>query len=234
MSEAKRFVYADNAATTAVSPSVLRAMEPYYTTHYGNPSSLYSIGQAAKRSLEAARRDVAECLNADPNEIFFTSGGSEADNWAIKGAAHLLAQKGKKHIITTKFEHHAVLHACAEDPAKRSVVNRAIDEVDDRLQIIIAFLKFIPERNIVLRKLKRIQLARLCHFLAQEVGSGKNPAASAAFLIGDRQSGDFNRKMEPITAQAAIVKRYIGDFRFGHSVCHRAAGRNFIILGREF
>ena len=88
-------------------------MEPYYTTHYGNPSSLYSIGQAAKRSLEAARRDVAECLNADPNEIFFTSGGSEADNWAIKGAAHLLAQKGKKHIITTKFEHHAVLHACA-------------------------------------------------------------------------------------------------------------------------
>ena len=113
MSEAKRFVYADNAATTAVSPSVLKAMEPFYTAHYGNPSSLYSIGQAAKRSLEAARRDVAECLNADPNEIFFTSGGSEADNWAIKGAAHLLAKKGKKHLITTKFEHHAVLHACA-------------------------------------------------------------------------------------------------------------------------
>ena len=113
MSEAKRFVYADNAATTAVSPSVLQAMEPFYTAHYGNPSSLYSIGQAAKRSLEAARRDVAECLNADPNEIFFTSGGSEADNWAIKGAAHLLAQKGKKHLITTKFEHHAVLHTCA-------------------------------------------------------------------------------------------------------------------------
>ena len=108
-----RFVYADNAATTAVSPSVLQAMEPFYTTNYGNPSSLYSIGQAAKRSLEAARRDVAECLNADPNEIFFTSGGSEADNWAIKGAAHLLAKKGKKHLITTKFEHHAVLHACA-------------------------------------------------------------------------------------------------------------------------
>lgn len=113
MSEAKRFVYTDNAATTAVSPSVLQAMEPFYTAHYGNPSSLYSIGQAAKRSLEAARRDVAECLNADPNEIFFTSGGSEADNWAIKGAAHLLAKKGKKHLITTKFEHHAVLHTCA-------------------------------------------------------------------------------------------------------------------------
>ena len=113
MAEAKRFVYADNAATTAVSPSVLRAMEPFYTTNYGNPSSLYSVGQKAKKALEEARRKTAACLNAEPNEIFFTSGGSEADNWAIKGAAHLLAKKGKRHIVTTKFEHHAVLHACA-------------------------------------------------------------------------------------------------------------------------
>ena len=113
MAESKRFVYADNAATTAVSPSVLRAMEPFYTELYGNPSSLYSVGQKAKKALEEARRNIAACLNADPNEIFFTSGGSEADNWAIKGTAHLLAKKGKRHIITTKFEHHAVLHACA-------------------------------------------------------------------------------------------------------------------------
>lgn len=113
MAESKRFVYADNAATTAVSPSVLRAMEPFYTDFYGNPSSLYSVGQKAKKALEEARRNIAACLNADPNEIFFTSGGSEADNWAIKGTAHLLAKKGKRHIITTKFEHHAVLHACA-------------------------------------------------------------------------------------------------------------------------
>lgn len=106
----KRFVYADNAATTPVSQEVLTAMLPYYTEYYGNPSSLYSVGQAAKKPLELAREQVAECLNAFPNEIFFTSGGSEADNWAIKGVAHELAKKGKKHIITSKFEHHAVLH----------------------------------------------------------------------------------------------------------------------------
>ena len=113
MAQEKRVVYADNAATTPVSPSVFRAMEPFYTTHYGNPSSLYSLGRQAKLPLEDARRTVAACLNAEPGEIYFTSGGSEADNWAIKGAAHLLAKKGKKHIVTTKFEHHAVLHTCA-------------------------------------------------------------------------------------------------------------------------
>ena len=113
MAQEKRVVYADNAATTPVSPSVFRAMEPFYTTHYGNPSSLYSLGRQARLPLEDARRTVAACLNAEPGEIYFTSGGSEADNWAIKGAAHLLAKKGKKHIVTTKFEHHAVLHTCA-------------------------------------------------------------------------------------------------------------------------
>ncbi len=113
MAQEKRVVYADNAATTPVSPSVFRAMEPFYTTHYGNPSSLYSLGRQAKLPLEDARRTVAACLNAEPGEIYFTSGGSEADNWAIKGAAHLLAKKGKKHIVTTKLAHHAVLHTCA-------------------------------------------------------------------------------------------------------------------------
>lgn len=106
----KRFVYADNAATTAVSKPVLDAMLPYYTEHYGNPSSLYSLGRDAKKPLEEAREAVAQCFGAMPNEIFFTSGGSEADNWAIKGVAHALAPKGKKHLITTQFEHHAVLH----------------------------------------------------------------------------------------------------------------------------
>ena len=109
----KRFVYADNAATTPVSPMVLDAMLPYYKEFYGNPSSLYSVGRDAKKPLEAARETVAECLGALPNEIFFTSGGSESDNWAIKGAARLMAKKGKKHIITSKFEHHAVLHTIA-------------------------------------------------------------------------------------------------------------------------
>ena len=106
----KRFVYADNAATTPVSQTVLNAMLPYYTEKYGNPSSLYAVGREAKKALEEARENVANHLGALPNEIFFTSGGSEADNWAIKGVAHDLAKKGKKHIITSKFEHHAVLH----------------------------------------------------------------------------------------------------------------------------
>ena len=106
----KRFVYADNAATTPVSQTVLNAMLPYYTEKYGNPSSLYAVGREAKKALEEARENVANHLGALPNEIFFTSGGSEADNWAIKGVAHELAKKGKKHIITSKFEHDAVLH----------------------------------------------------------------------------------------------------------------------------
>mgnify|MGYP000081438150 CR=1 FL=1 len=107
----ERFVYADNSATTAVSQSVMEAMLPYYREHYGNPSSLYSVGRDAKKAVETAREDIARCFNAEPGEIFFTSGGSESDNWAIKGAAHELAKKGKKHIISSRFEHHAVLHS---------------------------------------------------------------------------------------------------------------------------
>ncbi|MBQ8503931.1 MAG: cysteine desulfurase NifS [Clostridia bacterium] len=105
-----RFVYADNGATTPVSKKVVEAIIPYMTEHYGNPSSLYEIGQTAHRAVEKARQQVAAALNADANEIYFTSGGSEADNWAIRGAALLGAKKGKKHIITSKIEHHAVLH----------------------------------------------------------------------------------------------------------------------------
>lgn len=108
-----RYVYADNAATTPVSPKVVEAMLPYMTEHYGNPSSLYAIGQVAARAVDKARQQVATALGADSKEIFFTSGGSEADNWAIKGAAALGAKKGKKHLITSKFEHHAVLHTMA-------------------------------------------------------------------------------------------------------------------------
>lgn len=103
-------VYADNAATTQMSNSVLKAMMPLLTDIYGNPSSLHSVGQIAKEHLEAARETVAECIGADPKEIYFTSGGSEADNQAIRSAAYIGARKGKKHIISSKFEHHAVLH----------------------------------------------------------------------------------------------------------------------------
>ena len=108
----KRFVYADNAATTSVSQSVIDAMMPYLTENYGNASSIYSIARISKRAIEAARAKVAAALGAEPREIFFTSCGTESDNWAIKGAALRLAAKGKKHIITTNFEHHAVLHTC--------------------------------------------------------------------------------------------------------------------------
>ncbi len=103
-------VYADNAATTAVSPMAKAAMMPYFDEVFGNPSSPHSFGQAAAAALIEARRTVAECLGAQPAEIYFTSGGSEADNQAIRSAALAGARKGKKHIISTKFEHHAVLH----------------------------------------------------------------------------------------------------------------------------
>ena len=106
----KRFVYADNAATTRVSQSVLDAMMPYLAEHYGNASSVYSIARTAKRAIEEARGKVAAALGAEPREIYFTSCGTESDNWAIKGTAMKLAAKGKKHIITSNFEHHAVLH----------------------------------------------------------------------------------------------------------------------------
>ena len=103
-------VYADNAATTKLSSLALQAMLPYFENTYGNPSSLHTMGQEAKEALEAARAKVAACLGCDAREILFTSGGSEADNQAIVSAARYGARKGKKHIISTAFEHHAVLH----------------------------------------------------------------------------------------------------------------------------
>ena len=104
------FVYADNAATTSVSKTALDAMLPYLTENYGNPSSLYGFAQKATEAVAQARATVAACLNAEPREIYFTSGGSEADNQAIISAAKAGERKGKKHLISTKFEHHAVLH----------------------------------------------------------------------------------------------------------------------------
>lgn len=103
-------VYVDNAATTAMSDKAIEAMTPYLKGVYGNPSSLHTIGQVAKEALEDARARMAKCLNCDAKEIYFTSGGSEADNQAIRSAALNGARKGKKHIVTTAFEHHAVLH----------------------------------------------------------------------------------------------------------------------------
>ena len=104
------FVYADNAATTSVSKAALDAMLPYLTENYGNPSSLYRFARVVTDAVAEARETVAQCIGAEPREIIFTSGGSEADNQAIMSAARLGAKKGKKHIISTTFEHHAVLH----------------------------------------------------------------------------------------------------------------------------
>ena len=108
------FIYLDNAATTRVSDAALNAMLPYFRQQYGNPSSLYAFGQEAKEALERARETVAGVLNCEPREIIFTSGGSEADNQAIRSAAAIGARAGKRHIISTAFEHHAVLHTLSK------------------------------------------------------------------------------------------------------------------------
>jgi len=110
----QKIIYADNAATTPVSPSVLEKMLPFFSQSYGNPSSMYSIARDNKEAVEHARAQIASAINADPNEIYFTAGGSESDNWAIKGIAQTQSARGKKHLITTNFEHHAVLHTMEE------------------------------------------------------------------------------------------------------------------------
>jgi cysteine desulfurase len=101
----------DHSATTFVKPEVVTAMIPYFTEHFGNPSSIYSIARESKNAIDAARVQTAKALGADPDEIYFTSGGSESDNWAIKGVAFANRKRGN-HIITSQIEHHAVLHAC--------------------------------------------------------------------------------------------------------------------------
>lgn len=108
----KQLIYVDNAATTPISKEVLDAMMPWLTEGFGNASSIYSKGREAGWALKEARETCAKALGAEPGEIYFTSCGSESDNWALKGAAQTLAKKGKKHIITSAFEHHAILHTC--------------------------------------------------------------------------------------------------------------------------
>jgi cysteine desulfurase len=104
-------IYMDYAATTYVKPQVLEEMIPYFTEHFGNPSSIYSLSRETKKAIDKARDRVAKAINAESNEIFFTGGGSEGDNWALKGIAFAHKNKGN-HIITTTIEHHAILHAC--------------------------------------------------------------------------------------------------------------------------
>ena len=105
-------IYLDNAATTRTAPEVIEAMLPYFGEQYGNPSAIYSLGSAAKKAVNRAKRTIAAAIGAKQEEIYFTSGGTEADNWALKCAAEAYQEKGK-HLITTRIEHHAVLHTCA-------------------------------------------------------------------------------------------------------------------------
>ena len=109
--EDTRKVYLDYSATTPTDPRVVEEMIPYFTEHFGNPSSIYSTGLEAKDAIEHAREQVAHLINAEPKELIFTSGGTESDNWALIATAHRLQHKGK-HIITSAIEHHAILHSC--------------------------------------------------------------------------------------------------------------------------
>lgn len=107
----EKLIYLDNAATTALKPEVFEAMKPYFLENYSNPNSIYTFAQQSKKAVDEARETIAGLIGAKTNEIYFTAGGSESDNWAIKGCAEAFASKGK-HMITTKIEHHAVLHTC--------------------------------------------------------------------------------------------------------------------------
>ena len=109
----KPVIYLDHAATTYVKPEVFEAMKPYFIEEYGNASSLYSVGRSGRKAVEEARTAIARCLGADePGEIYFTGSGTEADNWAIKGAVYAAREKGKKHIITSAIEHPAIMATC--------------------------------------------------------------------------------------------------------------------------
>ena len=116
----KQWIYLDNAATTKTSPEVVKAMLPFFSEYYGNPSSVYEFSNASKQAVAQARQVIADSLGAKAQEIYFTAGGSEADNWALKATAEAYAQKGR-HIITSKIEHHAILHTCPVLPRPLSV-----------------------------------------------------------------------------------------------------------------
>ncbi len=127
-----KFIYADNAATTSISQEVLDKMMPYLKENYGNASSLYAFGNKSKEAITVARNQVANSIGALPTEIYFTAGGSEADNWAIKSVAEAMAKKGKKHIISSAFEHHAVLH-CLDRLKKQGFEITLLDVHSDGL-----------------------------------------------------------------------------------------------------
>lgn len=165
-------VYADNAATTAMSPIAKAAMLPYLDVIYGNPSSLHTYGQEAASAMESARELIAKQLNVNPQEIYFTSGGSEADNQAIISAAILGAKKGKKHLISTKFEHHAVLHTLSKlekqgfeitllDVYSDGIVR--LQDVEDAIREDTALVTIMYANNEIGTIQPIPEIGRICH-----------------------------------------------------------------------
>lgn len=144
----KTKIYLDNAATTRTAQEVVDAMIPYFTENYGNPSSIYELGQRSKEAITIAREQIAEVIGAKPEEIYFTAGGSEADNWALKAACEAYEKKGK-HIITTKIEHHAILHTC-EYLEKKGVEVTYLDVDENGLVDLDALQKAIRPDTILI------------------------------------------------------------------------------------
>src|SRR5690606_11817947 len=136
-------VYLDTAATTPLDKEVLEAMMPYLEGHFGNPSSIHSHGREVRSAIEKARKKIASLLNTSPSEIFFTSGGTEADNMAIRGSVQAY---GVKHVVTTPIEHHAVLHTL-EDLEKRGQIKIHYASLDERGRILMDQLEILIQRN---------------------------------------------------------------------------------------
>lgn len=164
-------IYTDNAATTKMSRAAIAAMQPYFDEIYGNPSSLHSAGQRAKEALTAAREQIAACLGCTAREIYFTSGGSEADNQAILSAAAIGAKKGKKHIISTAFEHHAVLHTLGKLRREgfevelldvRSYGNISVRQVADAIREDTCLVTVMYANNEIGSILPIAEIGRLC------------------------------------------------------------------------
>ena len=164
-------IYTDNAATTKMSRAAIAAMQPYFDEIYGNPSSLHSAGQRAKEALTAAREQIAACLGCTARELYFTSGGSEADNQAILSAAAIGAKKGKKHIISTAFEHHAVLHTLGKLRREgfevelldvRSYGNISVRQVADAIREDTCLVTVMYANNEIGSILPIAEIGRLC------------------------------------------------------------------------
>ena len=166
-------IYLDNAATTPCRPEVVEAMLPYFTEKFGNPSAIYNLGQVAQDAIQQARKDVAGVINAaNPNEVFFTSGGSEADNWALKGVMDAYKDKKGKHLITTKIEHHAILHTAQFleqqgfevtylDVDKYGLVDPAAFEAAIRPDTVMASIMFANNEIGTIESIK--ELAAIAH-----------------------------------------------------------------------